>query len=560
MTDSTKALLFNAVPLAILAVVYTVLALTLLSTLWRLRARAHRLDWVFALVYVGVAAAGATFAALVVHDRRSIGGLVWVALAATVAATLPGLVLVVRGRGRAAAGGLGRALAAEERSTNTRLELEAVARISTSLGRAQSAADVARPLCREVAELLRVGFAGVVVVDEARTRASGVYGELHGGKAEWWDDLTIDLRNEPSGIASAVFDAAPVAVFDVVSSPLVNPRLVEFVGAKSGVWVPMIAEERVTGVLAVVTTDEQRAFGADELALLTALAAEAALALSRLHSGEALSDALAENERQARGGIEGARAAGADPARVRKSRLAARRARFAGGELRGSGRRRGRRARSRRRGAPCPRRPGPRGRREPSTPRVGPWSRRAAGPRPGVRVAAPPRGAESSGRRAVRTTLAAGRDRVAPRDPGAGPHRCRPPRALSEPRSFAPEDLALAEQLARAARGVLDRSRLFEAERASRSLSQRLARAGSRLVQELDPVAVTEAVVTEAAALLDADASALTQLAGSGLVISAATGDGAASPEEPWRRLPGGRRATSSTPVSRCSTTTFRTA
>jgi PAS domain S-box-containing protein len=96
------------------------------------------------------------------------------------------------------------------------------------------------------------------------------------------------------------------------------------------------------------------------------------------------------------------------------------------------------------------------------------------------------------------------------------------------PRVFTQDDVALAEQLAQAARGVLDRSRLFEAERASRSLSQRLGRAGSRLLEELDPTAVAEAIVTEAAALVDADAASLTQVSGGQLVITAAGGVGAA--------------------------------
>src|SRR5581483_1755224 len=45
-----------------------------------------------------------------------------------------------------------------------------------------------------------------------------------------------------------------------------------------------------------------------------------------------------------------------------------------------------------------------------------------------------------------------------------------------EARTFSREDLELAQQLAGAARGALERSRLFEAERTSRSLSQQLAR------------------------------------------------------------------------------------
>src|SRR5581483_1765045 len=75
-----------------------------------------------------------------------------------------------------------------------------------------------------------------------------------------------------------------------------------------------------------------------------------------------------------------------------------------------------------------------------------------------------------------------------------------------ESRTFASDDLELARQLARAAHGAFERSRLFEAERASRSLSQRLAETARRLATELDPAAVVEEVVAQAAALLDADA------------------------------------------------------
>src|SRR5581483_2914848 len=94
-------------------------------------------------------------------------------------------------------------------------------------------------------------------------------------------------------------------------------------------------------------------------------------------------------------------------------------------------------------------------------------------------------------------------------------------------RVFAREDLELAQQLAGAAHGALERSRLFEAERTSRSLSQQLARTSSLLATELDPDAVLEAVVSEAAELLRADAAALAARDGSDLVIAAAVGEGA---------------------------------
>jgi len=98
---------------------------------------------------------------------------------------------------------------------------------------------------------------------------------------------------------------------------------------------------------------------------------------------------------------------------------------------------------------------------------------------------------------------------------------------FEEERDFTRDDLELAHQVAGAASGALDRSRLFEAERTARSLSQRLARTGSLLATELDPGAVLEAVVTEAVSLLGVDAAALAALEGEELVIAAAVGDGA---------------------------------
>jgi len=152
---------------------------------------------------------------------------------------------------------------------------------------------------RQVTGLLGVGFAGVAVVSDDGRLGEGVYAELDGREPGWWRDVRLDLRNEPSGIANAVFDAAPVAVYDLASSPLVSPRLAKLVGARSGAWIPMIAEERVIGVLVVASTDAKRAFSSDELALLQAVAAEGALALERVRSAAALSDALGREQKVA---------------------------------------------------------------------------------------------------------------------------------------------------------------------------------------------------------------------------------------------------------------------
>jgi PAS domain S-box-containing protein len=94
-------------------------------------------------------------------------------------------------------------------------------------------------------------------------------------------------------------------------------------------------------------------------------------------------------------------------------------------------------------------------------------------------------------------------------------------------RFFTDDDLELARHLANAARGALERSDLYEAERTSRTLSQQLARTGSLLATELDPASVLDEVVHQAPSLLGADACAIRVLEGDELVVSAAEGPGA---------------------------------
>jgi PAS domain S-box-containing protein len=92
---------------------------------------------------------------------------------------------------------------------------------------------------------------------------------------------------------------------------------------------------------------------------------------------------------------------------------------------------------------------------------------------------------------------------------------------------FSEDDLELARHLAGAARGALERSELFEAERGARSLAQQLARTGRMLTTELDPEAVLDEVVEQARELLEAEACAIRVLDDGELRISAASGNGA---------------------------------
>jgi PAS domain S-box-containing protein len=189
--------------------------------------------------------------------------------------------------------------AAEVDASPNDRRLEAIAAISAALTRARDLETAARPLVEQVQALLGVEFAAVTVVDPHSMEAAGILARLGDEDAAWWRDVRLDLRNEPSGIASTVFDASPVVVYDVESSPRVSPRLSARTGAKSAVWVPILAEARVVGVVTAASTVSKRAFTGEEIALLQVLAGEVALALDRMRSSDALTTALAREQTSA---------------------------------------------------------------------------------------------------------------------------------------------------------------------------------------------------------------------------------------------------------------------
>jgi PAS domain S-box-containing protein len=600
VTDATQAVVLNGVPLVLLAAAYAAVTVAVVPALWRDRGAAHPLDWSVVLVFPAIAFSAGVFGALAFLERRPFGGHVWLSFAATLAAFLPVLPILVRWHERAfLARGVSRSLVAEERASSRDRELAAVSEISVALSRARLPLDVARPLAAQVAKFLRVGFVGVVLVDDEGREAQGVYAEAAGEAAEWWPETRIDLRMEPSGIARAYFDRAPVTVHDIERSSLVSPRLATLVGARSGAWVPMITEERVAGVLVLATTDEHREFRAEELSILQAVAAEAGLAFERLRSAAALAEAL-EREKRAAEIVRRLRAELDPEAVVRVARdelsdtlsLASITIDASGDQARVDVERE------------TPLTEGELALVEMVRYEIGAAVRTAALLAESSRQARVQRGfyriasllgesvspAEAYDAAAQAAAEALGGDFAAVLARGAGGlvfvggHELSPdihglpiPQAFAEAaedgqmlaapelahddrfsdawrhvsfsallaipvrgqqaelvvvffedaHSFSRDDLELAQQVARAARGALERSRLFDAERTSRSLAQQLARTGSMLATELDPAAVLDAVVAEAVDLLRVDAAALTSLDDRELVVTAAVGDGA---------------------------------
>jgi PAS domain S-box-containing protein len=174
--------------------------------------------------------------------------------------------------------------------------LDADTSFSTNLSHAAEPETIARVLLHEVTTRLPVQFAALALISDDAKEARGLYAWGEGADVGWWTSLALDLETETSGIASTVFEAAPLTIYDVESSPRINRRLAERVRAKSVVFIPLISGDRVVAVLVAATTKQRRPFPADEITLLESLAAESVLALERTRSAFQLEEAL-ERER-----------------------------------------------------------------------------------------------------------------------------------------------------------------------------------------------------------------------------------------------------------------------
>src|SRR5438067_1811861 len=213
----------------------------------------------------------------------------WGTLAAPLGALIVGLVVGTAYRVRA----VGRQRAAIAEGERERASLQ---RVAGELARTPDVEGVARALLDEIGSLFGVGFAALTFVSDDAREATGYLARSNRRDLDWWRELHIDLTLEPSGIASAVYEASGFAVYDASSSNRVSPRLVEEVGAKSAAFVPLVNEDRVIAVISIAATDDHRAFSSEDLAVMQAMASEAAIALERTRSALALADAV-ERER-----------------------------------------------------------------------------------------------------------------------------------------------------------------------------------------------------------------------------------------------------------------------
>jgi PAS domain S-box-containing protein len=297
VSQANQALWFNAVPLLVVAAAYLGATALLGPPLWAERRRASLLDVSIFLVFPAVGFAAAAYGLVLVADPDTFPGGIWLTLVAAIVTGIPAVLALIRWRDRAviAAGGM-RVREAETLGSLSGRELESMAAVTNALGRSDDAGILAVALLEQIEALIGAELACLMLVDDDSRIASGLVGRLQGRELDWFPEARIDLVNEPSGVATAVFESTPFAVYDAHASKIVSRRLVEATGAKSIAFVPLLADEHVIAVLVIGTVKKPRAFADKELALLQTLAGEAALALGRARSTVALANAL-ERER-----------------------------------------------------------------------------------------------------------------------------------------------------------------------------------------------------------------------------------------------------------------------
>ena len=89
MDAETQAVLFNAVPLLVLAALYLTVGVALAPALWRERRRLGSIGAAMALLYPSVGLAAAILGVSVLADREPLAGHVWLSYAALALAAIP---------------------------------------------------------------------------------------------------------------------------------------------------------------------------------------------------------------------------------------------------------------------------------------------------------------------------------------------------------------------------------------------------------------------------------------------------------------------------------------
>ncbi len=296
MNAETQAVLFNAVPLLLLAALYLTVGIAIAPALWRERGRMREVGFATALVFPSVGLAAGVLGAVSLAERKALGDTALVALPAVLIAGVPLLVLARNwgDRNLLVTGAL-RTREAERRSSLRDRELAGVGRLSHRLLDVTAPEDVARLLLDELAGVFELDLANLALIEDEGRRAVVVAARESGRDNEELRGQELRLDEETSGISTVVREGAAFGVYDAEASPIVNRRLNEIARVKSCAFIPVRARDEVIGVVfAAVRTP--RHFDDDELSLMQTFASEAGLALERTRATVALAETL-ERER-----------------------------------------------------------------------------------------------------------------------------------------------------------------------------------------------------------------------------------------------------------------------
>src|SRR6266540_1654211 len=138
----TEVLLFNGVPLLVLAAVYLGITIALAPLVWSERERASALELAFLSLFPAVGVLTALLGALVLASDTALGGHVWISFATVLIACVPPAAVLSRWpERRRLVSGWFRAREAEERATALDRNLDSVADVAGS-------SDVSRRLAR----------------------------------------------------------------------------------------------------------------------------------------------------------------------------------------------------------------------------------------------------------------------------------------------------------------------------------------------------------------------------------------------------------------------------
>ena len=275
MSQSNQVLWFDAVPLLVVAAAYLGAAARRRGA----RASSRPVRTWRSGVFLAVGLVAGVYGIVLAVEREVPSGGIWLTFGLGVLLGLAAL-LVLRAAGR-------------PESSSVRPERE-----SGIPDSAQSDAldGVAGALLERSEQIGGIDLACLVLIEEDTRMGRGVVGRVDGRDLDWVSDVRIDLENEPSGVATAAFEAAPFAVYDAAAAKIVSSRMAEATGAKSVAFIPVLLDERVIAVVVAGSVSKHRAFTWEELGELQRIAGEYALALDRARSTASLAEAL-ERER-----------------------------------------------------------------------------------------------------------------------------------------------------------------------------------------------------------------------------------------------------------------------